>query len=67
MQGEREKVVMVWCANGETWLQRDQAGQTRLSYVGNLSLCSVELFCREKKIDLSILRRTSHVLKAACV
>lgn len=49
--------VMIWCDNGETWLQTERASGLVLSYVGELSLCSVELFCHENKLDLCIRRR----------
>lgn len=47
---------IIWQANGETWLQTEGQGRLWVSYAGNQSLCSVELFCNDLGIPLSILR-----------
>lgn len=48
--------VMIWTEEG-VWLQGvDERGQTRSSYVGRLSLVSVEAFCRQHGLVLEVFR-----------
>lgn len=49
--------LMIWVNDGSTWLQVDVGGVCRTSYVGNMSLSHVELFCQERGIPLTIHRR----------
>lgn len=40
---------MIWTENG-VWLQQGE----KISFVGKLSLCSVQDFCRERKLWLTV-------------
>lgn len=55
---------MIWNKDGSTWLQVERDGIQRISYVGIMSLCVVELFCKEKSIPLLIRRPRFVPLKA---
>lgn len=50
---KRDDDVMIWTENG-TWLQTRQGEVVRSSYVGRLSLVSVESFCRERGVKLMV-------------
>ncbi len=52
-----KRECMIWCDNGETWLQAHSEGRVVLSYVGILTLCSVEQFCHEKDLQLKVFRQ----------